>query len=126
MKKCTYSFFDFLGDVVDIVINNNGKRDDPYNVNFANHYKTLYGVEQKLKEVSNDKDVKFREIVQNKRDKSLTISVEDMKIGKDVKNTLTNMFEDKNIEYNIKNGKLDSFIISKKTKGVLEEREWQK
>ena len=66
MKKCNYTFFDFLGDIVDVVINNNGKHDDPYNINFTNHYKTLYDVEQKLKEANDDKEVKFDEIVQNK------------------------------------------------------------
>lgn len=126
MKKYNYSFFDFLGDIVDIVINNNGKHDDPYNVNFTNHYKTLYDVEQKLKETCDNKDIKFNEIVQNKRDKSLTVSVSDVKVGKDIKDSLTNMFEDKNIEFNIQNGKLNSFTISKNSKGVLEEREWQK
>ena len=126
MKKCNYTFFDFLGDIVDVVINNNGKHDDPYNINFTNHYKTLYDVEQKLKEANNDKEVKFNEIVQNKRDKSLTVSVSGMKIGKEVKESLTNMFEDKNISFDLQNGKLNSFTISKNSKGVLEEREWQK
>ena len=126
MKKCNYTFFDFLGDIVDVVINNNGKHDDPYNINFTNHYKTLYDVEQKLKEANNDKEVKFDEIVQNKRDKSLTVSVSGMKIGKEAKDSLTNMFEDKNISFDLQNGKLNSFTISKNSKGVLEEREWQK
>ena len=98
----------------------------PYNINFTNHYKTLYDVEQKLKEANNDNEVKFNEIVQNKRDKSLTVSVSGMKIGKEVKDSLTNMFEDKNISFDLQNGKLNSFTISKNSKGVLEEREWQK
>ena len=46
--------------------------------------------------------------------------------GGSIKDSLTNMFEDKNIEFNIQNGKLNSFTISKNSKGVLEEREWQK
>ena len=49
-----------------------------------------------------------------------------MKIGKEVKESLTNMFEDKNISFDLQNGKLNSFTISKNSKGVLEEREWQK
>lgn len=125
MKKSSYSFFDFLGDIVDSIIGNTGKPEDPYNINFTNHYKTLYNIEENLKDTTKN-EVKISEIIQNKRDKSLTIKLDNMKIGKELANNLKNSFDEQKIEYNISNGKLDSFKISKTSKGVLEEREWEK
>ncbi len=125
MKKSSYSFFDFLGDIVDSIIGNTGRHEDPYNINFTNHYKTLYNIEENLKDTTKN-EVKISEIIQNKREKSLTVKLDNMKIGKDLANNLKNSFDEQKIEYNISNGKLDSFKISKTSKGVLEEREWEK
>ena len=112
MKKCNYTFFDFLGDIVDVVINNNGKHDDPYNINFTNHYKTLYDVEQKLKEANDDKEVKFDEIVQNKRDKSLTVSVSGMKIGKEDKESFIDFINEELNRAKNKTGKKTTVTIN--------------
>ena len=124
MKK-SYSFFDFLTDIIDVVVNDNGKHSDPYNINFTNHYKTLYNIDEDLKKELNS-DVKISEIVQNKKNKSLTIKVDNIKIDKTKKEEIRNMFNNKNIKCNLDKGKLNSFTITKNTKGVLEEREWQK
>lgn len=124
MKKQSYSFFDFLGDIINSVISDTGKPTDPYNINFTNHYKTLYNVDEELKkEISSD--IKISEIVQNKRQKSLTIKVDGAKIEKNKKDEIVSMFNSKNIECDINNNKLNSFTITKNSKGVLEEREWQ-
>lgn len=125
MKKNCYSFFNFLGDILDIIINDTGKHADPYNINFTNHYKTLYNIESKLKQECGD-DVKISEIVQNKKNKSLTVKMENVSIDKTKLGDVEKSFTEQNIECNFNGCKLDSFVINKKSKGVLEEREWQK
>lgn len=124
MKK-SYSFFDFLGDIIDSIITDTGKPSDPYNINFTNHYKTLYNVDEELKKEINP-NIKISEIIQNKRNKSLTVKIDNAKIEKNKKEEVISMFNSKNIECNIEKDKLNSFTITKNTKGVLEEREWQK
>lgn len=124
MKK-SYSFFDFLGDIINSVFTDSGKQSDPYNINFTNHYKTLYNVDEELKkEIS--PDIKISEIVQNKRNKSLTVKFDNAKIEKTKKDEIVSMFDSRNIQCNITKDKLNDIIITKNTKGVLEEREWQK
>lgn len=125
MKKTAYSFFDFLNDILDNIVSDTGKQADPYNINFSNHYKTLYSVDEELKKEFNS-DVKISEIVQNKKQKSLLVKINDIKIDKDKKDNIMSIFSDKNIECNINKDKLNSFTITKNSKGVLEEREWQK
>lgn len=124
MKK-TYSFFDFLGDIIDSIFTDTGKRDNPYNINFTNHYKTLYNIDNDLKK-SCGEDLKIAEIVQNKKNKSLTVKMENAKFDKTKKNELEERFSEENIECNFNGCSLSSIVINKKSKGVLEEREWQK
>lgn len=124
MKK-SYSFFDFLADIVNSVFTDTGKSSDPYNINFTNHYKTLYDMDVELKKDINP-DLKINEIIQNKKNKSLTIKVDNAKIEKTKKDEIISIFDTRNIQYDITKDKLNSFTITKNTKGVLEEREWQK
>lgn len=124
MKK-SYTFFDFLGDILDNIISDTGKHSDPYNINFTNHYKTLYNIDNELKSEC-ENDIKISEIIQNKKNKSITVKMENSNFDKDKIEDIKKSFTDKNIECNFNGCNLDSFVITKKSKGVLEEREWQK
>jgi len=121
--KKEFSFFDFILSLVDVITSPNGKKEDPYDVNFANHYKSFYNFEE---ECRNDAKIKpsVQHIVQDKKSKSITATLSadvDAKKAEKIKQYC----KDNDIDCNISRGKLRSITITKNSKGVLEDRKWK-
>lgn len=117
------TFIDFLGEIIDCVVNTKGQKADPYDISLNNHYTSLYDTEKMLKKEKID--IPVNKIIQDKKSRTITVETS-MDISKDDKQILEDIFEERNIDYNISKGKLKSFTVEKKSKGVLEEREWKK
>ena len=122
-KESGLSLIDFIIGIADIIVNQNGKPESPYDVNFTNHYVTLHNFEENCRNMT--KDFKINQIVQDKKTKTI-----DVELNSSVKHenleTIKNYCDSNNIDYDISKGKLKSIKITKNTKGVLEEREWKK
>ncbi len=118
-----FSFIDFILSLVDVITNPNGKKEDPYDVNFANHYKSFYDFEESCR---TDTKIKpnIQHIVQDKKTKSITATFSndvDAKKAEKIKQYC----KENDIACNISRGKLRSVTITKNTKGVLEDRKWK-
>ena len=122
-KESGLSLIDFIIGIADVIVNQNGKPESPYDVNFTKHYVTLHNFEENCGYMT--KDFKINQIVQDKKTKTI-----DVELNSSVKHenleTIKNYCDLNNIDYDISKGKLKSIKITKNTKGVLEEREWKK
>lgn len=122
-KESGLSLIDFIIGIADVIVNQNGKPESPYDVNFTNHYVSLHNFEENCGNMT--KDFKINQIVQDKKTKTI-----DVELNSSVKHenleTIKNYCDSNNIDYDITKGKLKSIKITKNTKGVLEEREWKK
>ncbi len=118
-----FSFIDFILSLVDVITNPNGKKEDPYDVNFANHYKSFYDFEENCRNGTKIKP-NVQHIVQDKKNKSITATFSndvDAKKAEKIKQYC----KENDIDCNISRGKLRSVTITKNTKGVLEDRKWK-
>lgn len=118
-----FSFLDFILELVDIITNPNGKKEDPYDINFTNHYKSFYNFEEECRTKAKLKP-KVQHIVQDKKNKTITAT-----FSNEVDGTKAEKIKEycklNDIDCNISRGKLKSITIAKNTKGVLEDRKWK-
>lgn len=117
------SFINFLSEIVECVINPNGNKADPYDINMNNYYTSLYDTEELLKK--QNIDVPVESIVQDKRRKKIIVKTS-VEISTDETEKLKNVFNERNIDYDISNGKLNSFTVERDSCGVKDERSWKK
>ncbi len=122
--KKEFSFFDFILDIVDLITNPSGKKEDPYDVNFANHYKTFYNFEEDCR---NNVKIKpeIQHIVQDKKSKSVTATFTHNDVDAKKAEKIKQYCKENDIDCNISRGKLRSVTITKNTKGVIEDRKWK-
>lgn len=123
MKKKEYSFIDFLISIVDDVINPKQESVSPYDINFTNHYKALYNVEETLEKDYKTK-VEIKNIVQDKKSKTITAN-SNITIDKFKKDEIKSFLDENNIDYKLTNGKIKNITIGKQSKGVIDERKWK-
>lgn len=123
MKKKEYSFIDFLISIVDDVINPKQESVSPYDINFTNHYKALYNVEETLEKDYKTK-VEIKNIVQDKKSKTITAN-SNITIDKSKKDEIKSFLDENNIDYKLTNGKIKNITIGKQSKGVIDERKWK-
>jgi hypothetical protein len=122
-NKNNFTFFDFITEIAKECISSNGTEASPYDVEFANHYQSLYDFENDNK-VKN-KVPEITKVIQNTKKKSVTAEFGELShIDTD---KVIRYCDDKNLEYDIdENGCLVSVTINKNSKGVMEERKWEK
>lgn len=117
------SLLEFLIDIAISVFGSNGNQEDPYDINFTNHYKSLYDFKQEC----DDKgvDLNIDKVIQDKRSKSIHVDFKDPLSSKQIDN-ITNYCAQNNIDCDISRGKIKNITITRNSKGVLEERKWKK
>lgn len=119
-----FSLIDFIVGIAEEVISPNGTQEDPYDVNFTNHYIKLHEFEEGCKSTIKRK-VPINGIIQDKKNKSLTINT-DVQMDKQKSEKFKEYCDENKIDYTISRGKLKSIEINKHTKGVADNREWKK
>ena len=70
-KESGLSLIDFIIGIADVIVNQNGKPESPYDVNFTNHYVTLHNFEENCGNMT--KDFKINQIVQDKKTKTIDV-----------------------------------------------------
>lgn len=117
------SLFDFIVSLAESVISPTGKQETPYDINFTNHYTSLYNLEEVCR---NEfcQELKIKEIEQDKKTRSINVRV-DSTINKKNEEKLKEYCTNNNIACNISKGKIKDITITKNTKGVMEERKWK-
>jgi hypothetical protein len=118
------SLIDFLIDIASNIIAPNGKSESPYDVNFTNHYVALHDFEETYRN-NIDEAMPINHIVQDKKTKTINVEI-NSNVNREKAEQIKQYCDDHNIEYNINKGKINNIIITKNTKGVLEERKWKK
>jgi hypothetical protein len=118
------SLIDFLIDVAKNIFAPNGNQESPYDVNFTNHYVTLHDFEEHCN-TDFDTHIPIERIIQDKKTKSINVEI-NSNIGKEKAELVKEYCDSNNIDYDINKGKIKNIIITKNTKGVLEERKWKK
>ena len=118
------SLIDFIVDIASNIFSPNGKPESPYDVNFTNHYNSLYDFEENYRNTTND-TLNIDKVVQDKKTKTINIKINN-NVGKEQAEQIKMYCDEHNIEYDISKGKLRDITITKNTKGVLEERKWKK
>lgn len=121
-KKNNFTFIDFITDIIKDCITNNGTEASPYDVEFANHYHTLYDFSNDNK--TKNKVPQITKVIQNTKRKSVTAEF-DKEPTLDV-DQIKDYCDTRNLDCCIQDGCLKSITINKKSKGVMEERKWKK
>lgn len=118
------TLIDFMVDIATEVFSPNGKPDDPYDVNYTNHYVKLHNFEENCGSTMK-KYLPINKITQDRKNKSITVDfntdVDDKSMEK-----VREYCSSNNIELSTSKNTINNITISKNTKGVLEEREWKK
>lgn len=115
-----FTFFDFITEIAKECLLPNGTEASPYDVDFANHYQSLYEFENENK--TKNKVPEITKVIQNSKKKSITAEFkESANIDTDKIKTYC---DDHNLECSIQDGCLKSVTINKNSKGVMEERKW--
>lgn len=123
-KKRSYSIIDFLIDISNMVTNPNGKEASPYDVNFTNHYNSLYNLEENYRDTGINVET-IDKIVQDNRKKTITIDFKNNSITSNTTKEIQDYCNENNIDCDVKRGQVKAITINKKTKGVFEERSWK-
>lgn len=124
-KSKSFSIIDFLVTIADMVTNSNGKEASPYDVNFTNHYNSLYNLEENCSGNGIKMD-NITKITQDKRSKSVSVDFKNCSVNKDNAEKIKEYCDENNINCDIQRGQVKNITINKNTKGVLEERPWNK
>lgn len=117
------SLLGFLIDLAQAVFGSNGNQEDLYDINFSNHYKSLYDFKQ---ECDNEGvDANIEKVVQDRKTKSIRV---DFKNSLNLKKNdqLIDYCDQNKIDYDISKGKIRNITITRNSNGVLEERKWKK
>ena len=69
------SLFDFIVSLADSVISSTGKQETPYDINFTNHYTSLYNLEEVCRNEF-DQELKIKEIEQDKKAKTINVRLD--------------------------------------------------
>ena len=117
------SLLGFLIDLAAEVFAPNGKQEDLYDVNFSNHYKSLYDFKKECEDEG--VEAKIDTVIQDRKSKSVQVKFKEPLNSKKSEQIMTYCDQNK-IDYDINKGKIKSITINKQTKGVLEERKWKK
>ena len=118
------SLIDFLVDIASNIISPNGKQEDPYDVNFTNHYVALHDFEENYRN-NIIENMPINKIIQDKKTKTINVKI-DSGVNKEKAEQIKQYCDEHNIDYDISRGKIRDITITKNTKGVLEERKWKK
>jgi len=121
-KSSNFTFIDFITEVAKECILPNGTEASPYDVDFANHYQSLYNFENDNK--TKNKVPEITKVIQNTKKKSVTAEFKESSVV-DVDKVKT-YCNDHNLECEIQDGCLKTVTINKNSKGVVEERKWTK
>lgn len=122
--KFTKTLIDFMIDIANEVVSTNGKPDDPYDVNYTNHYVELHNFEENCGSTMK-RYLPINKIIQDRKNKSIQVDINTDVDNKSME-SLKAYCSANNIEVNASNNRINNIIISKNTKGVLEEREWKR
>lgn len=117
------SLLGFLIDLAAEVFAPNGKQEDLYDVNFSNHYKSLYDFKKKCEDEGVNANIDT--VIQDRKSKSVQVKFKEPLNSKNTEQIMTYCDQNK-IDYDINKNKINSITINKQTKGVLEERKWKK
>lgn len=117
------SLFDFIVSLAESVISPTGKQETPYDINFTNHYTSLYNLEETCRNEFGQ-ELKIKEIEQDKKAKTINVRL-DSTINKKTEEKFKEYCTNNNIDCNISKGKIKDITITKNTKGVMEERKWK-
>lgn len=120
----TKTLIDFMVDIATDVFSTNGKPDDPYDVNYTNHYVELHHFEENCGNTMK-RYLPINKIIQDRKNKSITAKI-DTDVDDKSMERVKSYCSENNIELSTSKNKINSITISKNTKGVLEEREWKK
>lgn len=120
----SYSLIDLLLDIVDICTTSNDNKTTPYDVLFTNHYKILYNVEEEHLRLFKSK-LEIKQIIQDRRSKCITVYTGDCQYDDSKFTALIEFFNNNDIDYSLNGNSISYIKIYKKTKGVLDEREWK-
>ncbi len=117
------SFIDFILGITEnnLLKNQQGKtvyKDGVFDVNYTNHFKALYGIQQQT-------TCEVKEIVQNNRNKTITAEFDIRKTPAEEVNNIKKYCDERGIEFD-NNKQTCTVGINRKSKGVLEERDWKK
>ena len=117
------SLFDFIVSLAESVISPTGKQETPYDINFTNHYTSLYNLEEVCR---NEfcQELKIKEIEQDKKARTINVRLDSI-INKKTEEKFKEYCTNNNIDCNISKGKIKDITITKNTKGVMEERKWK-
>ena len=117
------SLLGFLIDLAQAVFGSNGNREDLYDINFSNHYKSLYDFKQECR--NEGVDANIEKVVQDRKTKSIRV---DFKNSLNLKKNdqLIDYCDQNKIDYDISKGKIRNITITRNSNGVLEERKWKK
>ena len=115
---------DFMVDIASNIFSPNGKQEDPYDVNFTNHYVALHDFEEEYRNDINE-TMPINQIIQDKKTKTINVKI-NSNVNKEKAEQLKQYCNEHNIDYDISKGKIRNITITKNTKGVLEERKWKK
>lgn len=121
-NKSNYTFFDFITEIAKECISHTGAEASPYDVEFANHYQSLYNFENDNK--AKNKVPEITKVIQNNKKKSVIAEFKESS-NFDV-DKIKSYCDDHNLECDIQDGQLRSVTINKNSKGVVEERKWGK
>ncbi len=122
MANSNFTFLDFITEIANACISNTGAETSPYDVEFANHYQSLYNFENENK--AKNKVPEITKVIQNNKKKTIIAEFKETS-NLDV-NKIKNYCDDHKLECDIQDGHLRSITINKNSKGVMEERKWEK
>ena len=121
-NKSNLTFIDFITEIAKECLSNTGTEASPYDVEFANHYQSLYDFETNNK--ARNKVPEITKVIQNNKKKSVIAEFKESSTL-DV-DKIKSYCDDHNLECDIRDGQLKSVTINKNSKGVMEERKWEK
>lgn len=122
-SKSNLTFIDFITEIAKECLSNTGTEASPYDVEFANHYQSLYDFETNNK--ARNKVPEITKVIQNNKKKSVIAEFKESSSSFDI-GKIKSYCDDHNLECDIRDGQLKSVTINKNSKGVMEERKWEK
>lgn len=117
------SLIDFIVNIAEEIVAPNGKQESPYDANFTNHYVALHDFEESCMQNINE-SIPIEQVIQDKKTKTINVKI-NTSFSKEKADQVKSYCDSHNIDYDIQKGKINNIIITKNTKGVLEERKWK-